>query len=67
MIYKAYQQAMLVKAWKMTQVALHNPDDRVLGLAVREINPTLAEVSLAFGALIEHDQVADHRLRADRP
>ena len=58
LIYKAYKQAMLVRAWSKTQKALQTPDDRKLGLMAREMNPTLAKYTIAFGAMIEHDQVA---------
>jgi hypothetical protein len=57
-LYQFYKQRQLVGAWKLTKQALDNPANRKLGLIVRGMNPTLAKYTIAYGALIEKDQVA---------
>jgi hypothetical protein len=57
-VYQFYKQRQLAGAWKLTKQALDNPANRKLGLIVRGLNPTLAKYTIAYGALIEKDQVA---------
>jgi hypothetical protein len=57
-LYRFYKQRQLIAAWKLTRQALHNPKNRKLGLIARGMNPTLAKYTIAYGALIEKDQVA---------
>jgi hypothetical protein len=57
-LFQIYKQRQLVGAWKLTKQALDNPKNRKLGLIVRGMNPTLAKYTIAYGALVEKDQVA---------
>lgn len=56
--YKFYQKAMLKSAWSTTQAALDRPENRKLGLLARKQNPTLAKYGIAYGAVVEKDQIA---------
>ena len=58
MVFKFYKQQALRSAWEQTKKALADPENRKLNLIVREMNPTLAKYSLAYGALIERDTTA---------
>jgi hypothetical protein len=57
-LYRFYKQRQLIAAWKLTKQALDNPKNRKLGLIVRGLNPTLAKYTIAYGAMVEKDQVA---------
>ena len=59
-LYKFKKQQDLRKAWRATRKALDpaNKGDRRMRLLVREINPTLAKYTIAYGALIDEDPVA---------
>ena len=58
LVFKFYKQQALRAAWEQTKKALADPNNRKLNLIVREMNPTLAKYSLAYGALIERDTTA---------
>jgi hypothetical protein len=58
LVFQCYRQAELDKAWRMTLESIENPNNRKLALIVRELNPTLAKYSIAYGALIDKDPVA---------
>jgi len=50
--------------WKATQKALRNPGNRRLGLEARQLNPTLAKYSLAWGAVVLKDPLARGAMKA---
>lgn len=56
--YKFYQKAMVKAAWSTTKAALERPQNRKLGLLARKQNATLAKYGIAYGAVIEKDQIA---------
>lgn len=56
--YKVYNKGQLSKAWKMTEQALKNPNNRRLGLLARGLNPTLAKYTIAYGAVVKRDAIA---------
>jgi len=60
LIYKFYKQQALRKAWKDTKEALDpkNKGNRKKALLVRQINPTLAKYTIAYGAMIVKDPIA---------
>ncbi|MCP4043197.1 MAG: hypothetical protein GY731_14780, partial [Gammaproteobacteria bacterium] len=57
-LYKFYKKVDLERAWKATQKAFANPENRKLGLIARSLNPTLAKYSLAWGAVVKKDAIA---------
>jgi hypothetical protein len=59
-IYKFAKKQALKKAWVETKKALdpQNKNNRKMRLLVREINPTLAKYTIAYGAVIEEDPIA---------
>lgn len=59
-LYKFKKQQDLRKAWRATRKALDpaNKGDRRMRLLVREMNPTLAKYTIAYGALIDEDPIA---------
>jgi hypothetical protein len=60
LIYQFYKRQALRNAWKMTKQALDpkNYGNRKMALLVRQVNPTLAKYTLAYGALVEESPVA---------
>jgi hypothetical protein len=60
LIYKFYKQVALRKAWQQTKKSLDpkNRGNRKMALLVRQINPTLAKYTIAYGALVEESPVA---------
>jgi hypothetical protein len=60
LIYQFYKRQALRNAWKMTRQALDpkNHGNRKMALLVRQMNPTLAKYTLAYGALVEESPVA---------
>lgn len=60
LLYQFYKRQALRNAWKMTQQALDpkNYGNRKMALLVRQVNPTLAKYTVAYGALVEESPVA---------
>jgi hypothetical protein len=58
LVFQVYRQAALANAWKQTIKSLRNPQNRQLALVVRELNPTLAKYTIAYGAFIARDPIA---------
>lgn len=60
LVYKFFKQRALSIAWNNTKEALEprNKGNRKMALLVREINPTLAKYTIAYGALIERSPIA---------
>ncbi|WP_149535786.1 hypothetical protein [Siccirubricoccus phaeus] len=60
MLYKFYKAVALRRAWSQTKEVLDpkNKGNRKMALLVRQINPTLAKYSIAYGALISKDPIA---------
>lgn len=58
--YKFYKQVALKRAWADTKEAFDpkNRGNRKMALLVRQVNPTLAKYTLAYGALIEESPIA---------
>ncbi|WP_198938007.1 hypothetical protein, partial [Pelomonas sp. KK5] len=50
--------------WKATKKALANPANRRMGLEARQLNPTLAKYSLAWGAVVLKDPLARGAMKA---
>lgn len=61
---KHFDEKELVDAWKLFRKSLANPGNRRLALQVREVHPTLAKYTIAWGALVEKDLLARNALRA---
>ncbi len=57
-LYKFVKRIALAVAWKKTQKALKNPRNRKAGLIVRRMNPTLAKYTIAWGAVVKKDSIA---------
>ena len=57
-VFKFYKQRTLHRAWEKTKKSLENPQNRKLALIAREMNPTLAKYTIAYGALIEGNATA---------
>lgn len=71
LIYQFYKKNALRNAWKTTQKALDpkNKGNRKIALLARQVNPTLAKYTVAYGALVEQSPVAItccNRLGIDR-
>jgi len=62
--YRFYRQAELEHAWRVTRQAWAHPDSRKLGLQARRLNPTLAKYTLAWGATVKRDALAQEAVRA---
>ncbi|MBT9456866.1 MAG: hypothetical protein IV097_09610 [Burkholderiaceae bacterium] len=62
--YQFYKKADLENAWRITQKAWANPDSRKLGLLARKLNPTLAKYTLAWGASVKRDALAQEAMRS---
>lgn len=58
LVFKHFQDKKVEKAWKITQQALDNPNNRKLGLIARKLNPTLAKYAIAYGAVIRKEPIA---------
>lgn len=60
LLYQFYKRQALRNAWKMTQQALDpkNYGNRKMALLVRQMNPTLAKYTMAYGALVDESPVA---------
>lgn len=60
LVFKFHKQQALRAAWRDTKEALEprNKGNRKMALLVREINPTLAKYTIAYGALIERSPIA---------
>lgn len=58
--FKFYKQVALKRAWNATKAAFDpkNRGNRNMALLVRQVNPTLAKYTLAYGALIEESPIA---------
>lgn len=63
-IYQFYKKADLENAWRVTRKAWAHPDSRKLGLAARRLNPTLAKYTLAWGAVVKRDALAQEAMRS---
>ncbi|MCM2369900.1 hypothetical protein [Aporhodopirellula aestuarii] len=50
--------AKVEKAWRITQMAFENPENRKAALIARKLNPTLAKYTIAWGAMVAKDVVA---------
>jgi len=61
--YEYYKKADLENAWRITRKAWANPDSRKLGLLARKLNPTLAKYTLAWGAAVKRDAMAQEAMR----
>ncbi len=61
--YEYYKKADLENAWRITKKAWANPDSRKLGLLARKLNPTLAKYTLAWGASVKRDALAQEAVR----
>jgi hypothetical protein len=57
-VFQVYRQAALDRAWKQTVKSLKSPNNRQLALVVRELNPTLAKYTIAYGAFVARDPIA---------
>ncbi len=53
-----YDEVMMRKGWEVTKQAFANPRNRRLGLLARQLNPTLAKYSIAWGAKVKMDPLA---------
>ncbi|MGS0754800.1 hypothetical protein ACVBEH_08845 [Roseateles sp. GG27B] len=62
--YQFYKKADLENAWRITRKAWANPDSRKLGLLARKLNPTLAKYTLAWGASVKRDALAQEAMRS---
>lgn len=57
-LYNYFREEQLKKAWSITKQALMNPDDRRMALIARQLNPTLAKYTIAYGAVIQKEMIA---------
>lgn len=64
LIYEVVEKVKLAEAWKVTQKALKNPHYRRLNVYVRELNPTLAKYTIAYGAVVAKSPIAIHAMNA---
>lgn len=62
--YQFYKKADLENAWRVTRKAWANPNSRKLGLMARKLNPTLAKYTLAWGATVKRDALAQEAMRS---
>jgi hypothetical protein len=56
--FKAAQVKRMRSAWAATRKALDNPQNRRLAHRARELNPTLAKYTIAYGAMVVRDPSA---------
>ena len=64
MLMDRADKVQIEKAWKVTYKSLRNPRNRQLGLKARELNPSLAKFSIAWGAVVLKDPLARDAMRA---
>ncbi|MDY0746003.1 hypothetical protein SNE35_15890 [Paucibacter sp. R3-3] len=62
--YQFYKKADLENAWRITRKAWAHPESRKLGLLARKLNPTLAKYTLAWGATVKRDALAQEAMRS---
>lgn len=60
--YERFEE--LEAAWKLTARSLANPSNRKLALRARQLNPSLAKYSIAWGAVELKDPLARNAMRA---
>lgn len=60
LLYQFYKKQALARAWKTTKEALDpkNRGNRKMALLARQVNPTLAKYTVAYGALVEQSPIA---------
>ncbi len=60
--YQFYKKADLEIAWRMTRKAWDHPESRKLQLKARQMNPTLAKYTLAWGAVVKKDALCQEAM-----